>query len=897
MTRVSRTPDRWTRVLRRGVIIVAAIELVYLLAANTLLNMAWLVDAVNGRPERVQVTWQSVRTVFPGYFSGTGLRLRTQSARVQSLTEAASFSGWISPLALLRRSLHIRGAVLDDPVVTVRSARMLRRARSEERVFFPEIPGLAPLTAEMPALQGPFKPGWWIEATGITLRGEHRYRIGNYAVEASGEVAGDVSYRVRDAITVHDARGRLDSIRARLNEEDLVNDASIEGSFASAPFVPYFTPGLKKLDAISTDVTVSGTLSSLEVLNFYLGVERRRDWPGLSAAGDVSGRLVVEQGRLRPATDLKVDAEEISFRTDKFAVSSAGQIRLQPAAGADNSLMQFELGTIAVRHRKQDRNLVETRDLVFYINAADASLGSPLTDADVRMRIRDSAVPDLAVFNDFIPSKIPLAFTGGVGRIRGELAWRDGLVSGDVLLAAKEVSLALKGHDIVASFEMMLKLDAEPDTRLLSVGGTELAIFDARLARAGADLAPWSGKIVFDTARVQFDEGLRESIRPGQVMSALVDFADGEVVLRGDVSNLDFLGHVLSRERRLSFDGAGALSANLTMSSGTIAAGSKARFSAERLDARFLDFVARGRGQLDAAFRGEEGGRRLDVDARLANVALVREGEDTAFVEAPAAHFHVRGHSPDITEPLQNVIIDFRIDPARVPDITVYNAYLPDKDVLRLTHGAGEIRTRFTLEQERATARVRLDAPGIGAMINQRALTLDLDMDIALNNGDMDSRRFDVAGSQLTFSNLDYGGEDEGPWSSTLTFRDGSLRWTAPVGLDAGAELSMTSSRPLVELLAGSFDQLRWARNLLSVNNVTGTSRIIIDGDALVFNDLDIRGEEIQIAAKLRIDDAGPKGIVFNRYGPLKAAVSFDGEERDWHLISARKQFDNHPGY
>ncbi|MCZ7599837.1 MAG: hypothetical protein M5U09_21845 [Gammaproteobacteria bacterium] len=81
------------------------------------------------------------------------------------------------------------------------------------------------------------------------------------------------------------------------------------------------------------------------------------------------------------------------------------------------------------------------------------------------------------------------------------------------------------------------------------------------------------------------------------------------------------------------------------------------------------------------------------------------------------------------------------------------------------------------------------------------------------------------------------------------------------------------------------------------MRNVQGSGKVAVTADALVLNDLDIVGENLQIAAKLRIDAQGARGIVFNRLGVLRATVEFVGGERDWHIISARERYEQHPGY
>ena len=892
--------DRWRRRIGVALIVVVALEIVYVVAVNAILGTEWLRDRINMRPERVLVQWETARSWFPGHVSGTGLWLRTQSPRVQSLTEADRFLGFLSPFGWSSRSVTITGATLENLRTQVRPARMLREAEPVERSFFPEIPGLAPLTADSPPATGPFRPGWIVNLDGLTLAGEHHVRVGNYEIHGVGRMRGSLSYRVRDQLAIDGIEARLSSVRVSLNGEPLVQDGTVAGRASALPFVPYFHPGMAKLAFFSTDAEISSELSSLQVLNFYLGVTRRENWPGLSAKGRLAGRLVVEEGKLSTATDLALDAERVRFQTETLTLQSAGKIRLQPAAEASgtSTLMRFELADLALRHRTYEKTLVATRNLTFFVDSEDTTIGTPLREIDVRARIDRSEVPDVAVFNHFIPSKIPLSLTTGKGDIGGEIAWRDGRMQGGITLESERVELDIEGQSLSAAVRMDLNLGADPESRTVSIGGTTLRVDSARLVDGDDGIRPWSGEVRVETGRVEFREGARESIKPGRVFAQLIDFTDGELKLSGDISDVDFLDYLLTEERRLTFAGEGRFNANLWMEAGTISAGSSATYQSSNLAARFLDFEARGVGRLQAAFHREASSRILDVRTLLEDVALVRRGEDVAFVRAPQVLFRIDGRAPDVTEPLEDIAIRLDIDQADVPDITVYNDYLPKNGVLRLKSGNGTIRTRFDVNDEQVTGHIELDAPGVNAVVNERELAVDLDMDIVLSNGDLDSRRFDLAGSRLAVSNVNYpDGRSLGDWSTVFGFTEGELHWTRPVSLSAQTRLDMTSSGPLVEVLAGSYGQLRWARDLLSVNDVVGTSRLEIGPDHVVLNGLDIRGEDIQIAANLRIDDAGPRGIVFNRYGPFRATVEFEGDERDWTIFSARERFDRHPGF
>ncbi|MCZ7599838.1 MAG: hypothetical protein M5U09_21850 [Gammaproteobacteria bacterium] len=93
----------------------------------------------------------------------------------------------------------------------------------------------------------------------------------------------------------------------------------------------------------------------------------------------------------------------------------------------------------------------------------------------------------------------------------------------------------------------------------------------------------------------------------------------------------------------------------------------------------------------------------------------------------------VSGRIPDVTEPLDDVDIDVAIARAEVPDITVYNVYLPRDGVMRLVSGRGQVESRFHMSGDRAQGHVHVLAPSVAAVINGIELGFDVDLELELS--------------------------------------------------------------------------------------------------------------------------------------------------------------------
>ncbi len=77
---------RWA--IRIGVACLV-LEVVYLIAGNLCIRMGVLERLINDRPEADLVSWDSARTLFPGFFSFKGFTYRSQSMNSQMYVHMA----------------------------------------------------------------------------------------------------------------------------------------------------------------------------------------------------------------------------------------------------------------------------------------------------------------------------------------------------------------------------------------------------------------------------------------------------------------------------------------------------------------------------------------------------------------------------------------------------------------------------------------------------------------------------------------------------------------------------------------------------------------------------------------------------------------------------------------
>src|SRR5690606_23457379 len=243
----------------------------------------------------------------------------------------------------------------------------------------------------------------------------------------------------------------------------------------------------------SVDGRVSGKLSSLDVLNFYLRTGSREHWDGLIGEGTLGGRLVVDHGRLVPGTDAFVESDRIVFGAGVLRLAGATRIRVHPespSAEAPAGLMSVEVSSLELAHRELDGPIALTERLGITVLAGDLSIATPLDSFRVVAEIPRGRIPDVSVLNRFIPPSMRVVVEAGSGELAGALAWDDGRMEGAIDVESDDLRVNLRDRPLRGAFAVSLALTADPDLRQLGIGGTRVEIRDASIDDGESRLEP-----------------------------------------------------------------------------------------------------------------------------------------------------------------------------------------------------------------------------------------------------------------------------------------------------------------------------------------------------------------------------------------------------------------------
>jgi hypothetical protein len=871
------------------------IWLTYVICGSLLLNSSWFHSQLNKNPDQISIEWQSAITLFPGHFRGKSLNLGRISSRVSSYTIVDNFSGWLMLDSFANKQLKISWLKLTNVYSRILPHVYISKLEDSERVFLPDITGGHQFRFGDNELQGPLKPGWAIDLSGITISGKQKYWIANYQLSFIGELNGDIIFRKSGALEVDDGVANIQDFKVLFNNLELVEKGNAVGNFQVDPFIPYFYPGLAKLEFLSSDIITSGQLHDLSALNSHLGIGPQSR--GLSGMGSFVGRSVISNGMFVSPTKLKMESTEFTFHSDKFSLTGTGLFRLNPSETSRNQQQKVSatLSNVSVFHAKKSFQVIHLDNLDIALVAKQFGLSSSLDEPEVTVTLEKTELPDITILNRFLPASKSSTFLEGTANIEGVLKWARGLMTGRLKIGGEKLLWRLNNNEIGGKLGIDLKLEAALESRKLSLAGSTIQIASTGLRNTqGKD---WNAQFELDEAGLQFNQSV-EALRKSK-LPELVNFTDGKLLLHGFIDNLGIFSQLLPGNRPVALSGPGVLHANLSLQNGSLESGSRFDFQSDSISAGFLDFNAVGKGRIHVKVAGINNQRQLRMELIIRDVQITSSDSTQGFIKADRIDINVSGYSQDFTESVREVSATVRIPQAIVPDIRVYNSYLPEGDIIRLVEGVGMLSGKFDFSDESAQAKVRLVSPQIKAIINGLPVGFDMDLELKMSNRSMNSRKFALDNSYLRIKNLSYRSMPSTAvnWKGEFKFVDGELMWTRPVELNSTVNLQMTSSAPLIDILMNTKGYLKLIRKFLSVEDVSGQGQLHINNNSLVLNDLNITGEDLLILAKLRLREKDRKGILYSKLGRLDATVEFENNEREWFLLSPRTRYENYPSF
>lgn len=901
--------------LRKIIVTAVTIEVAYLLLVNIALNVPLTQILINKiKPEKFSVYWEHAWSWYPFRVHARGISANGQARSQQWQVDTPAASASINMFPLLWRTVQLNNIIATDIEYFQRPRPKQGKDYSAINHYFPPIHDRAVETTASVLPPKKSGSGWKVVVNGARANGHHHVWINQLQASVSGTLHTDVRYQSRGGPFSLDngkANILIDSLLIN-NNITLLRDGWFRGTVDFKPFVPSENRGLKSLVYLQVDADIGAQQQQLDFLGFYLNSLYDTN---ITGTGELSGHVRYAYGDLLPQTRLMISAQMLSLNARSYTADGAGNINISVNdASPDTTEMIIRFSEMQLLHEADSTPHFQGTGLELI--ARGTSKLFPRTGRRIGINyatisVPDVQVPDLRIYQRYLPGNKGVVLNGGQGTIQGQAELTTTSLTTILQLRSDAADISLQNYRFNSNLDLGLNIDIPSfASGKANISGTYVRLDKAKLINnQQQESDPWAAALTLDKGSIDLlsAKGTGSNTaaqRPSQIImqsgfKTWLGQLDSDLGISGEISNLEWINLLFVNPYNMAVEGSGKLAASLHIRNGKAAQDSLLKVSGKALRVNILDYVVAGDGhiEINVAKGGDHPDLVLDVDIR--DGLFHRKDENTAFIQDVILKLHGKVRGLILTDNKRKLDdLYLQIPSARVTDMSIYNQYLPKQSPLRLLGGEADLTSYIHLQSDSAAGYVKLNTEGLHSQLNDQELAGELTVDIKLSNGRPEDLEFDISGTQLTLNNIKVTGteanHEQESWGANFIFDKGRVVWKKPVRIDADMAVEITDSRPFVALFSNEKGQRDWLDKMLTVENIQGRAKVILKNEQLIIPRAFVSSDKVDAGAKGIVAADRTDGMFYARFRKLDALLKIKDGEHNIDIIKARKTFDEY---
>ncbi|MBN9023093.1 MAG: hypothetical protein J0H08_13580, partial [Rhizobiales bacterium] len=600
-------------------IVVAVVVAAYLVVVNVALNLpatqAFLTSTQNGR---LAFTWDQAWTWLPFRLHVTNLRVNGESWSQQFEIVAPEVSGAIDIPSLLTRTVRFNDVVSGDLTVRFRPRPSPDKDDAELRPFYPEIPGRDP---NSPAESVPTQsPGWMLTFDVDSITGTNDIWLAANRMTLEGTASAFVERQNKHGpLTVSDGQLDLDISSLTIAGKKVSDAGKLAGTFGIASFIPQENRGAKVLEFLEMDADIDLPMDGLDFLSTFLTAVADMT---VNGRGRLMGHLAMAQGKLTPGADVTIEAENLQVDLPPYAVYGTGRVVAKVDA-ANPAEIEAQLGfaNITAIHTPSKMPLFNGTDIGISVVRSAIVFPEELTEEvprSVNMTLPSVSVPDISVYQRYLPDEWNAQLVGGAGSLEGHAAMSAGALDLDLTLRSEDAKLRLTKDIFESALVLAVKGKGTADQKTASI-----------------DVSGTSGDAAFVLPDDQ-DESTGVvgfwSLFQKKDLKSMLASVDGMAKGKLVVSDLDWVTVLFKKPFSLDIANSAEVDADLTIAAGRLTADSSLAMAPTQFTLGILDYIVEGTGGFALAIARADTKPDLSLTASLGGASLRLADEKTAVV-------------------------------------------------------------------------------------------------------------------------------------------------------------------------------------------------------------------------------------------------------------------------
>lgn len=377
---------------------------------------------------------------------------------------------------------------------------------------------------------------------------------------------------------------------------------------------------------------------------------------------------------------------------------------------------------------------------------------------------------------------------------------------------------------------------------------------------------------------------------------------NGEIDVHSRFSSLAFVQPLMSRLQGIQLDGRGDVEGRIILERGELAAGTQAKVNEAEFTLMAWEHRFHGAARADARIASDKDGQSTAVaQVKLDRFDITPANEPGTVLGSGRDLVLDLSASGTLAQLRDRVDARLRFAGARLPDITRFNRYLP-KNGIQFLSGTGRVGAdmRMQVAQDRNGGTLSLRTSSTAIRLGEMVLRGDLSVDARLEAGRLDDREFALPGTRVEIRQaavMEPPGERVEQWWGKADITHGKVVFSEPIDLSARADVQMRDVAPLLSLFAQNKRFPRWIRRLIDAGEARVSGELEIRDDRVIVDHVFASNDRFDVQARMLLGEAPPSGQLYARWGVLGTAVELERGERKFHVVGAKKWFEEQPAY
>lgn len=376
-------------------------------------------------------------------------------------------------------------------------------------------------------------------------------------------------------------------------------------------------------------------------------------------------------------------------------------------------------------------------------------------------------------------------------------------------------------------------------------------------------------------------------------------FLDVDLQVSTLIESLNFLGIFLRGFDWIRSDtGLGQFEADVQIRSGKLIHPSKASIAPHDLVLKIYNSRVRGTSSVSWQVSEEEQTRSL-LKIDLDNFQAQNDKNKAPHLTGDRLSLEIHSDHTDLVHFFADPAVKVTIPKGNLPNLSLFNAYLPRHSKVRLSGGSAQISANIEASNEgnghgrvtiKSLKRFKLNAEkvNISGLVNA---------DLSLNNGSLGKLQFNLSGSTVSMSEVftaEQAQNQNSFWWAVANTTNGVITFASPIKFSGNLALTIKDARPVFALYSIGNEVPDLLESILGYSKIKLSGHLNTNQSITELRNLKLLSDDLQMFGHLRLLDWEKRGVFLAKYGIIAVAFERYNDQSNLILNNAEPWYKEH---